>query len=159
MWSFSSPKGGISSTLAMVAIIIVIVAVAASAYVGIQLVHLFSGQNSEGATSFVGNNISVNENISVNSTVDLTCNSCSITFNIDPNVTLKLNVAGNSNHLYINGGSIYVEGTGNSNMFYLANANALNNTLAGNGNCWKPGNGNPWKPITNYSYPCSMANR
>jgi hypothetical protein len=93
-----------------------------------------STQVSMTTRSIVGNDISETVTISSDTEIDLTCNFCVITLNVNSGVTINLDTVGNYNQVTVNGGSANLSGSGNDNTFYLHNTKVLSNTMIGNGN-------------------------
>jgi hypothetical protein len=93
-----------------------------------------STQVSMTTSSIVGNDLSETVSISNDTEIDLTCNSCVITLNVNSGVTINLDTVGNYNQVTVNGGSTNLSGSGNDNTFYLQNTKVLSNTMIGSGN-------------------------
>jgi Na+-transporting NADH:ubiquinone oxidoreductase subunit NqrF len=138
----SNCRIGISSvaTIVIAVVVVAVAGVVAYAYIPTIPIHqttnygCCSTSTISSETSIVGNDITESVAISVNTGVDLTCNSCSITFNVNSGSTLTINVVGNSNQVTINGGSTNIEGTGNYNIFYASDTHVSSNSLTGNDN-------------------------
>jgi predicted PurR-regulated permease PerM len=138
-----SPSSKGISTIAVIVIVVIVAVGALGAFAYVAMPSIFSNQNSGSGsstqvstetTSIVGNSLTETVTISNNTEVDLTCNSCIITFNVNSGVTLTVNTVGNYNQVTVNGGSTSLSGTGNDNTFYLQNTKVLSNNLTGNGN-------------------------
>lgn len=138
MWLSSR---AITTTL-MVVLVIVIVMVAGVGYLTLQGLPSTPSNGSVSSsssvsmliTSVVGNYQTESVSISNNTEVDVTCNYCSLTFNLNSGIILSLNVVGNSNEIAVSGGSTNLSGSGNDNTFSLQNTKVLSDSLTGNSN-------------------------
>jgi hypothetical protein len=127
------------STIAIMAVIVGVIAIATLGAFAYAIPYLYSGSGSSTQVSMttrsiVGNDVSETVTISSDTEIDLTCNFCVITLNVNSGVTINLDTVGNYNQVTVNGGSANLSGSGNDNTFYLHNTKVLSNTMIGNGN-------------------------
>ncbi len=131
------PSHGFSKpVLVAVIVIVAVVGVIGAMFASGLFQSLLSANNqSQDQLSITGNYITETVPIAKTSIVDVTCNYCNITLQLaNSNITMNLNVIGNSNHMVITNGRSNIDITGNFNVIDARQTTVLSTSNTGNGN-------------------------
>ncbi len=129
-----------SSTVTIIVVVLVVVALviglgAYGAYLIFQPTQLSSSATSTPTITVSGNSLTQTIPISTTSTVDVSCNYCTVTLQLSsPNVRADLNISGNYNHVTVNGGQTNIVVSGNYNAVNAQATTVLSVQNSGNGN-------------------------
>jgi flagellar basal body-associated protein FliL len=136
------PKKSSTGTIIVVVIVVVALVAGLGGYGVYQIYQASPQQNSGGSTTtgphivdISGNSLTETVPISANSTVNMSCNYCTVTLQLSAsNVKADLDLSGNYNHVTITGGKANVSVSGNYNVVNAQQTMVLSIENTGNGN-------------------------